>query len=75
MDKATRTNWKATGGGDCRMYVAKVGGTYYRVQRAPFSGWRVETGKPGTCWQHAGYVRTLAEGKAWAEAQREAVTA
>jgi hypothetical protein len=76
MDKTTDSiKWARIGSGYHIRYNALVSGRWYSVRRAPYSGWMVWSANPRGHWRHDGYLRTLADGKAWAESQREAVAA
>lgn len=69
MSATQKTKWTKQGTSDCRAYTAQIGGRWYRVMKAGHYGWQVESAEPGNYWRHDSYVRTLAQGKAWAEGQ------
>lgn len=67
--------WTRKTGGGFSMYSARVGRRWYRIVPAPGAGWIIESAAAGEFWQSDGYVRTVADGKAWVQEQAEAVTA
>lgn len=67
--------WTRKTGGGFSMYRARIGRRWYRITPAPSAGWIVESAAAGEFWQQEGYVRTVADGKAWAQQQGEAVAA
>lgn len=72
---ATAIKWHRRGGAEYVAYRAYITGTHYMIERAPRSGWQVSTAKPCECFRLEGYTFTLAEAKAWVEADAQAVKA